>query len=147
MYTQRAPGRVDISLSTANSAQMVLPEPVGAPMSAFSSDEKSVEKTCHVETRGETDGIGRVHSVTAIAARLASRRSSESRACVCIGLKCVNAPSYSGAYCPSAESGSGWRSSSSVCAGYFSGRMRWRKDTGSVVSALSHRSDTTRMKY
>ena len=59
MYTQRAPGRVDISRSTANSAQMVLPEPVGAPMSAFSSDEKSVEKTCHVETRGETDGIGR----------------------------------------------------------------------------------------
>ena len=51
MYTQRAPGRVDISRSTANSAQMVLPEPVGAPISALSSDEKSVEKTCHVEKR------------------------------------------------------------------------------------------------
>ena len=46
MYTQRAPGRVDISLSTANSAQMVLPEPVGAPMRALSSELYSVEKTC-----------------------------------------------------------------------------------------------------
>ena len=24
-----------------------------------------------------------------------------------------------------------------VCGGYFSGRMRWRKETGSVVSAPS----------
>ena len=32
--------------STANSAQMVLPEPVGAPMSALSSELYSVEKTC-----------------------------------------------------------------------------------------------------
>jgi len=30
----------------ANSAQMVLPEPVGAPTRAFSSELKRVEKTC-----------------------------------------------------------------------------------------------------
>ena len=34
-----------------------------------------------------------------------------------------------------------------MCGGYFSGRMRWRKETGSVVSAPSQLSETTRMKY
>ena len=34
----------------------------------------------------------------------------------------------------SAETGSGCRSSSSVGGGNFSGRMRWRNDTGSVDS-------------
>ena len=52
-------------------------------------------------------------------------------------MKCVNCPSYRLACSPSAVMGSGRRSSSSVCGGYFSGRMRWRKETGSVVSAPS----------
>ena len=42
-----------------------------------------------------------------------------------------------------ADTGRGWRSSSSVGGGNFSGRMRWRKDTGSWVSDAIHRSDTT----
>jgi hypothetical protein len=43
----------------------------------------------------------------------------------------------------SADTGSGCRSSSSVGGAYFSGRMRWRKETGSTASQPSHRSDTT----
>jgi len=85
-----------------------VPEPVGAPLSALSSELLSVEKTC-----------------------------------VWIGLKCVKA----GVLAHSAETGSGRRSSSSVCGGYFSGRMRWQKETGSVVSAPSQLSEMMRMKY
>ena len=42
-----------------------------------------------------------------------------------------------------AEMGRACRSSSSVGGGYFSGRMRWRKETGRIVSHCSHLSDTT----
>ena len=91
--------------STANSAQMVLPEPVGAPMNALSSELLSVEKTC-----------------------------------VWIGLKCVKAGVLA-----RRRDGQRRRSSSSVCGGDFSGRMRWRKETRSVVSAPSQLLETMRM--
>mmetsp|Transcript_39769 Transcript_39769/g.98312 ORF Transcript_39769/g.98312 Transcript_39769/m.98312 type:complete len:205 (-) Transcript_39769:3824-4438(-) len=106
------PNRVSMR-AMASSAQTVLPEPVGAPSSALSSESKS-----------------------------------DLKACVWIGLKCVKRPSKSGASsAPTAATGSGCRSSSSVCGGYFSGRIRWRKEMGSTVSAPSHRSLTARMKY
>lgn len=47
----------------------------------------------------------------------------------------------------SAETGNGCKSNSSVGGGYFSGRIRWRNETGNTVSLPSHRSDTMRMKY
>mmetsp|Transcript_51989 Transcript_51989/g.113209 ORF Transcript_51989/g.113209 Transcript_51989/m.113209 type:complete len:211 (+) Transcript_51989:2223-2855(+) len=46
MKTQRPFGSCCSMRRMANSAQMVLPEPVGAPMSTLSSELKSVEKTC-----------------------------------------------------------------------------------------------------
>mmetsp|Transcript_42551 Transcript_42551/g.71011 ORF Transcript_42551/g.71011 Transcript_42551/m.71011 type:complete len:229 (-) Transcript_42551:4037-4723(-) len=117
MYTARMPARFSLCLFSrrmmANSAQMVLPEPVGAPTSTLSSLLYSEVKTC-----------------------------------VWMGLKWVmplNKASYSGVR--SAVTGSGCKSRSSVGGGYFSGRMRWRKDTGRRVSAPSQRSDTMRMKY
>lgn len=88
--------------------------------------------------------------------------------CVWMGLKCVmplnrndpiapasvsmaesSADAYraSKAACRRAVTGRGWRSRSSVGGGNFSGRMRWRKETGSMVWELSQRSETTLMKY
>mmetsp|Transcript_2747 Transcript_2747/g.6037 ORF Transcript_2747/g.6037 Transcript_2747/m.6037 type:complete len:361 (-) Transcript_2747:2165-3247(-) len=67
---------------------------------------------------------------------------------VWMGLKVVR-PLYraSNAALRSALTGRGCRSSSSVGGGNFSGRMRWRKETGSVLSHCSHLSDTTLIKY
>ena len=45
-YTHRPPGRVVSMRTMANSAQMVLPEPVGAATRQLSSEWKSVEKVC-----------------------------------------------------------------------------------------------------
>ena len=61
-----------------------------------------------------------------------------------MGLKVLKSV-YMSSYCGflSAVTGSGCRSSSSVGAGYFSGRIRWRKDTGRVASHCSHLSLTT----
>ena len=70
---------------------------------------------------------------------------SVEKVCVWIGLKWLKADSYNTAYEPIAETGSGCRSSSSVCGGYLSGRMSKRKETGKVVSAPSQRSETMRI--
>mmetsp|Transcript_67494 Transcript_67494/g.180338 ORF Transcript_67494/g.180338 Transcript_67494/m.180338 type:complete len:237 (-) Transcript_67494:3335-4045(-) len=66
-----------------------------------------------------------------------------------MALKVLSHDAYTASNSPlrSADTGSGCRSSSSVRGGNLSGRMRCRKETGSTVSAPSHRSDTTRTKY
>mmetsp|Transcript_58155 Transcript_58155/g.185070 ORF Transcript_58155/g.185070 Transcript_58155/m.185070 type:complete len:308 (-) Transcript_58155:3640-4563(-) len=117
MYTHRPLLPSTVALFSmrriANSAQTVLPEPLGAHTMALSPVLYRHEK-----------------------------------AWVWMGLKCEKSV-YSAAYLSlrSAVTGSGWRSRSSVGGGYFSGRMRWRKETGSWDSDPIQRSDTTRTKY
>mmetsp|Transcript_10689 Transcript_10689/g.30011 ORF Transcript_10689/g.30011 Transcript_10689/m.30011 type:complete len:224 (+) Transcript_10689:2503-3174(+) len=70
------------------------------------------------------------------------------KVCVWMALK-VSVPGNSPArfFSPRAATVRGCRSSSSVGGWTLEGRMRWRKDTGSVVSQFSQSSDTARTKY
>ena len=105
----------------ANSAHSVLPAPEGAATNTLPSPSYNAENTC-----------------------------------VWMALKAVSAPVppstappelYSAAYSAlrSAPTGSGARSSSSVCGENLAGRTRWVKGTAHSASACSQRSDTTRM--
>ena len=64
-------------------------------------------------------------------------------------MKCCRRGAYSASNpsCLSALTGSGWRSSSSVGGGCFSGKSKCLKLTGIVVSEPSQLSETKRTKY
>ena len=74
---------------------------------------------------------------------LPARESStqQRRACVWMGLKWEKRYSASNAGQSSADSGSGSRSSSSVCGGWRSGRIRPLKEIASSASAPSQSSE------
>lgn len=141
------PGCAEKVWRMASSADMVLPLPVGAPSSTFSSEWYRVwniwkESNKNVSINGQK-GLQDAKSLeTCRENGLTLVARVESCTWVCIALKCVKRYMDSYGALSRAETGRGSRSRSSVCGAPRPGNCRPLNDRARSASELCQLSDT-----